>query len=382
MIPERSSDRWLAGVAGGIAGRLGVEPIYVRVAFVSFGLLGFAAYLTLLMLSIDSQATADEPQAAASPENKLALFLMVMGGLVLTREMGLLPDFLLPTSLVLFGAAALWDRSTPEGRSRLTKLFGPDIGGAPTIGRTLGGVALLLGGLFALLQGVSVVQRAGWLAIGVAITAGGALLLFGPWIQRLATELRAERTRRIRADARAEVAAHLHDSVLQTLALIQRVGDDPRRVVTLARSQERELRSWLFGHQEESRELEPALAATAARVEEDHDVPIDVIVVGDAPVDEHVEALIAAAREAMVNAARHSGADLVSVYVEVGNDALDVWVTDQGRGFDLGPALASSVGIRRSIMDRMARHGGTADISTGSEGTEVHLTMPLRERVR
>lgn len=84
----------------------------------------------------------------------------------------------------------------------------------------------------------------------------------------------------------------------------------------------------------------------------------------------------------MVNAARHSGADLVSVYVEVGKDALDVWVTDQGRGFDLGPALASSVGIRRSIMDRMARHGGTADISTGSEGTEVHLTMPLRERVR
>lgn len=381
IVPPRSRDRWLAGVAGGIAQRLGVQPVYVRAAFVSFGLLGFVAYLMLLILSIDSLAE-DGPHPEASPDRKLALLLITIGALLLAHQIDLVPSLMLPAALVLFGAAALWDRSTPLRRSRLTRMIAPDIGGAPTVGRTLGGIALLAVGLTVLLQGIDVIRNAGWLAFGVMITAAGALLVFGPWLYRLAGELRLERSRRIRADARAEVAAHLHDSVLQTLALIQRAGDDPRRMVTLARSQERELRAWLFGADSEASDLEPALAQVADRVEHDHNVPIDVIVVGHAAMDGRTEALVAAAREAMVNAARHSGTDSITVYVEVGPDAIDAWITDQGAGFDLSDEARRGAGIRGSILDRMARQGGLADIMSGPDGTEVHLRLPVRENSR
>ncbi len=380
-IPGRSRDRWLAGVAGGIAARLGVQPVYVRAAFVAFGLLGFAAYVLLLVISIDSLVD-DEPSEEASPDKKLALLLMTVGGLLLAHQVGLLASFMLPVALVLFGAAALWDRSTPLRRSRLTRLVAPNIGGAPTIGRTVGGIALLVVGLAVLLPGIEAIRRAGWLVLGVVITLAGALLVFGPWLYRLAGELRSERSRRIRADARAEVAAHLHDSVLQTLALIQRAGDDPRRMVTLARSQERDLRAWLFGDKGPTAELEPALTQVADRVEHDHNVPINVIVVGEAAMDERVDALVAAAREAMVNAARHSGTAAITVYVEVGHDSIDAWITDQGTGFDPAAVRDGAAGIRGSIVDRMNRRGGSADVSSGSEGTEVHLRLPVTEAVK
>jgi signal transduction histidine kinase/phage shock protein PspC (stress-responsive transcriptional regulator) len=383
MVPSRSSDRWLAGVAGGLAHRLGVQPIYVRAGFVVFGLVGFAAYVVLLMLSIDSVAEEDVEPYEATGDRKVALLLITLGGLLLVREAGLVPGFTLPVALVLFGAAALWDRSTPAGRSRLTRLVAPSIGGAPTLGRALGGVALLIVGLLVLLSGASVIRQAGWLVLGILVTAAGATLVFGPWLYRLGSELTAERSRRVRADARAEVAAHLHDSVLQTLALIQRSSDDPRRMVTLARSQERELRNWLYkGSAAEADQLEAALSQVADYVEQHHNVPIDVIVVGDAAVDEHVTALLGAAREAMVNAAKHSGSDLVTVYAEVGDGRVDVWITDLGEGFDPDAINGAGVGISGSIADRMRRHGGSATISSGPEGTEVHLSLILSEATR
>jgi signal transduction histidine kinase len=380
MVPGRSSDRWLAGVAGGIALRLGVQPIYVRVAFVAFGLVGFAAYIALLMLSIDSFADQDAERIEATGDRKVALLLITMGGVLLAREAGLVPGFMVPLGLVLFGAAVLWDRSTPAGRSRLTRLVAPSIGGAPTVGRVIGGSALLIVGLLVLLSGASVIRQAGWLILGFLVSAVGALLVFGPWLYRLASELTVERSQRVRADARAEVAAHLHDSVLQTLALIQRSADDPRRMVTLARSQERELRNWLYkGSAAEADHLEAALTDVAEVVEQHHNVPIDVIVVGDAAVDEHVEALVGAAREAMVNAAKHSGTDLVTVYAEVAEGRVDVWITDHGVGFRPDAVDGGGVGISGSIVHRMERHGGTAAISSGAEGTEVHLSLSLRE---
>ena len=383
IVPPRSSERWLAGVAGGIARHLGVQPIYVRVAFVAFGLVGLAGYVAALVLTIDSVDESTAPLEESTAERKFALLLMVFGAMLLATELALIPSFSIPGALILFGAAALWDRSTPAGRSRLTQLINPNITGAPTLGRTLGGVAFLLVGMMVLLPSARIVREAGWLVLGVAATSLGALMIFGPWLHRLGSELAAERSRRARSDARAEVAAHLHDSVLQTLALIQRSADDPKRMVTLARSQERELRNWLYkpGAPGVDR-IESALAAVAGKVESDHDVPIDVIVVGDIAVNADVEALVAAAREAMVNAAKHSGADVISVYAEVDTDAVDVWISDQGRGFDPEAAPGSGVGIRMSIRDRVERRGGTVSIdSSPDEGTEVHLYLPVRERV-
>lgn len=174
------------------------------------------------------------------------------------------------------------------------------------------------------------------------------------------------------------MAAHLHDSVLQTLALIQRT-DDPKRMVTLARSQERELRSWLFDESAGNEEtLRGALQHAASRVEEAHDVPVSVVVVGDAALpSDRQGALVGAATEAMMNAAKHSGADRVSVFAEATNGSVDVFVTDQGTGFDPDTVDGDRRGVSESIKGRMVRHGGFAAVeSSVGGGTEVHLTMP------
>lgn len=376
-----TNDRWLAGVCGGLAYRLGVESIYVRVAFVIFTLVsgvGFFAYVIALVMTIDQAEDHDIRAFQPAPiREKAALLIMGAGTLVLGNELGLVPPFMFPLALVLLGAAALWDRSQSSGTSRLAKLIAPGVGGAPTVGRTIGGLVLLVVGLSMFFSGVSFFREASTLINGVVVTAVGAGVIFGPWLYRLARELSAERSERIRADAQAEFAAHLHDSVLQTLALIQRSPDDPRKMVTLARSQERELRNWLYRSGSDHAELGPALEGVAARVEQDHDVPIEVIVVGTASIDGRVEALLGAAREAMTNAAKHSNADVITVYAEVEPSAIDVWVTDQGKGFDVSASLSNGAGISGSIVGRMERHGGSAGLTSTDEGTEVHLWLPL-----
>jgi signal transduction histidine kinase len=223
---------------------------------------------------------------------------------------------------------------------------------------------------------------------GLLATAGivaGLAVITGPWWLRMGHDLARERRERIRSEERAEVAAHLHDSVLQTLALIQRNADDPRTVVTMARRQERELRSWLYhGHQpadpatgHPAGTLAAALTRTAEEVEVDHGVTIDVVAVGDAPLDDRREAVVAAAREAMVNAAKWSGAASVSVYLEVADGDVKVFVRDWGRGFDPAAVADDRHGLRESITGRMARHGGQAVVRTGpDDGTEIQLRMP------
>jgi signal transduction histidine kinase len=206
------------------------------------------------------------------------------------------------------------------------------------------------------------------------------MLIFGPWVVRLAGDLAAERRDRIRSEERSDMAAHLHDSVLQTLALIQR-SDDPKKMVTLARSQERELRSWLYGTERPAggTSLSAALEDAAGRVEQAHDVPVEVVVVNDVPVAQGgLAALVRAAAEAMNNAARHSGTNRVSVYAEAMNGTVDVYVSDQGGGFDPDSIPDDRHGVRESIIGRMSRHGGAATIlSEPGEGTEVHLEMPM-----
>jgi signal transduction histidine kinase len=171
------------------------------------------------------------------------------------------------------------------------------------------------------------------------------------------------------------VAAHLHDSVLQTLALVQRRADDPREVAALARRQERELRAWL----NESRPtgtFATALDAAASEVEGDHHVPIEVVTVGDAPLDDRTAALVAAVREALVNASKFAGPEPIAVYAEVEDGRFEVFVRDRGPGFDPEAVPADRRGVRDSIVGRMERHGGTATVhSRPGQGTEVELVL-------
>jgi signal transduction histidine kinase len=214
-------------------------------------------------------------------------------------------------------------------------------------------------------------------AIAVLLTAVGFMLVFGPWVWRLFDNLSAERRARIRSEERAEMAAHLHDSVLQTLAMIQR-SDDPQHMTTLARAQERDLRSWLFATEREhpGETVGEAVAAAAAKVETAFDVPIEVVVVGDRPATGDSAALVAAAGEAMSNAAGHSGARQISVYVECTPETVEAWITDQGIGFEPATVGDDRKGIAESIIARMERSGGSADlVSRLGEGTEVHLRI-------
>jgi signal transduction histidine kinase len=216
---------------------------------------------------------------------------------------------------------------------------------------------------------------------GILATAGiviGLMLVFGPWWWRLAKQLTDERRGRIRSDERAEVGAHLHDSVLQTLALIQRNAADPKAVMGLARRQERELRSWLHGEPfaPAGATFGAAIERAAAEVEELHGVAVDEVTVGDCPLDERLQAVVGAVREALVNAAKWSGVTAVSVYTEVEDDLVSVFVRDRGKGFDLDAVGDGHHGIAESIRGRMARHGGRAEIrSSPGEGTEVELVM-------
>jgi signal transduction histidine kinase len=232
-------------------------------------------------------------------------------------------------------------------------------------------------GLAFVLTSIDALKSTGALVIATALTLIGFLIVGGPWLWSLVEDLGTERRARIRSEERAEMAAHLHDSVLQSLALIQRT-DDPKKMVTLARAQERDLRSWLYDPDASDEEtLRGALGAAAARVEEAHDIPVSVVVVGEnglPPTNQ--KALVGAATEAMMNAAHHSGAKNVSVFAEATEEGVEVFVTDQGRGFDLDEIDADRKGIAESIRGRMARNGGTAVIeSSEGVGTEVHLTM-------
>lgn len=241
------------------------------------------------------------------------------------------------------------------------------------------GMVLVVTGIvmFRAARGAPDVARQGMVATA-AVFAGLALVV-GPWWWRLTRDLTVERRERIRSQERAEVAAHVHDSVLQTLALIQRNATDPRLVSTLARQQERELRGWLYGPAEQAPAdtMATALQRVGAEVEDLHGVPVEVVEVGDCPLDERLRALVLASREAMANAARHSGAASVSTYLEVEPHQVTVFVRDRGSGFERELVPSDRRGLSESIIGRMQRHGGrTAILSEPGSGTEVELVMP------
>lgn len=244
------------------------------------------------------------------------------------------------------------------------------------------GSALIIGGLAVFLAATTSLSAAANVILAVMVTIGGLALLAGPWFWRLANQLMDERNSRIRSEARAEMAAHLHDSVLQTLALIQR-SQEPREMASLARTQERELRAWLFGRVPSiaGARLRDAIDAMAGRIERSHQVRVEAIVVGDLELDDELRALVAACSEATLNAAKHSGADDLSVFVEVEDGQVSAFIRDEGTGFDATSIPRDRQGIGESIVGRMERLGGSAEIrTTPGHGTEVVLRLPRPPR--
>jgi signal transduction histidine kinase len=255
--------------------------------------------------------------------------------------------------------------------------------GRPEVSRGGLGVALVLAGGFAFLWANGATRPAGEaLLAGLAVLVAVALI-FAPSWRRLARSLAAERTERIRSQERADVGAHLHDSVLQTLALIQRSAEDPKQVATLARRQERELRGWLAGgdSREPGERLAAALDAAAAEVEAAVGGSVEVVAVGDCPLEERGEAVLAAAREAMLNAAKFAGDAPVSVYAELSEERIQVFVRDRGAGFDPAAVPQERRGVRESIMGRMRRARGRAAVrSLPGGGTEVEIALERGDR--
>jgi signal transduction histidine kinase len=375
----------LGGVCAGLSERIGVEVLVVRVLAVmaaTVGGLGVAAYALAWALIPASPGSARSRRPGAwrqAPLIVLTVAALFAGVHLAGSHVG---EGLWPLVLGACGMALLWrpavavDDALPRRRSTLRDYLNrPAQVGAP---RLIAGGLFVAFGAAALLHAVGVQHSLGKAIWAVAIIGMILGLVVSPWVMRLGSSLSFERAARIREQERAEVAAHLHDSVLQTLALIQKRAGDPREVAGLARRQERELRSWLLKRPGESEEdtVAGALERAAAEVEELHGVPIEVVTVGDAPLNGGLDALVQAAREAMTNAAKFAGSERVDLYAEVEDGRVEVFVRDRGVGFDLDAIPADRRGVRDSIVARMERHHGRAAVkSSPGAGTEVELVM-------
>jgi signal transduction histidine kinase len=348
--------RVVAGVCSGIADEIAVDATLVRLVFALLAFAsgaGIAAYLGAWAL-----LPAPGAQAPSRGRRILGAVILVWAGILALRGLGLADSLLLPLALVGAGIVVGTGAHT--------------LGLAPRRAQ-IGALVLIVAG------GVVFVERNGGGSSSVILTpaavAVALLLVVGPWAWRLTRERDAERAERARTEERAELAARVHDSVLQTLTLIQKNPDDARK---LARRQERELRAWLYPDRAPTAEgtLADAVESVAAEIEELHGVRVDVVRTGDATLDERASALVLAAREAMANAARHSGVDEISVFLDAGDEGVSLYVRDRGVGFDPDAIALDRRGVAESIRGRMERVGGSARIvSAPGEGTEVELRL-------
>ncbi|WP_458108958.1 PspC domain-containing protein [Arthrobacter sp. R3-55] len=306
----------------------------------------------------------------------LGAALLLVAAILIARQFGVdVPlGTLIPAAAILGGAAIAWMQLDETRRAGLVDKTKADQAGGWV--RLAAGLALVVAGVLVMVSGSGSWEQT-WLALlaSVAVLGGVALVLL-PWGLKFWKDLETERAGRIRETERAEIAAHLHDSVLQTLALIQRRAGSEQDVVRLARAQERELRAWLFSDAaKESGLLAERIKAVAAEVEDSQGHAVEVVAVGETDMTERHEAMVQAAREAMLNAARHGGGT-VSVYVESTAGSTEIFIKDRGPGFDLDAVPDDRLGVKESIIGRMKRHGGTATINSSSDGTEVRLAMP------
>ncbi len=372
----------VAGVCAGFAARLGIDPLLVRIGFLATIMAGGVGVPLYIVAWVMIPAEGPERPVVARLLNRRDTWLvaagmgcLVLAAVLLLREWGLWfgDKIIWPVVISAAGGALIWRQSQapPEREAAPRGLRLPrhafnlaGVGAALVVGGAL--IFLYLNDSFAAARDVIV-------PVLVIITA--LAIILAPWWLRLVRGLAAERAARIRSQERAEVAAHLHDSVLQTLALVQRRADDPREVAALARRQERELRAWLNESKPDGT-LAAALEAAASEVEGDHHVPIEVVMVGDAPLDDRAAALVAAAREALVNASKFAGPEPIALYAEVEDGRFEVFVRDRGPGFEPGAVPLDRRGVRDSIVGRMERHGGRATVhSAPGQGTEVELVM-------
>ncbi|MFF5446038.1 PspC domain-containing protein [Streptomyces sp. NPDC012888] len=400
----RSADgRMLGGVARGLAGHLGLPVLWVRLAFFGLFLFGdglgvllYAAFWVFVPLGVGGKPAGrslfetlpDGRRRLRTPDTGQVVALLVLAAGMATfgakvQAGGDSGRYLWPTLLVGAGVVLVWRQADNARRAHWTAAGGRNAR-LLQAGRAVAGVVLVGVGLtvFVVVRG-SAAQLGNVLTAALAVLVGIALLA-GPWLIRMTQDLSEERLMRIRAQERAEVAAHVHDSVLHTLTLIQRNAEDVGEVRRLARAQERELRNWLYKPEgtgkdeaDEPASLAEGVKRAAAEVEDLHGVPIEVVVVGDCPLDERLGAQLQAAREAMVNAAKYGGGGgPVQVFAEVEGRTVFVSVRDRGPGFDLDAVPQDRMGVRESIIGRMQRNGGTARLrSAAGGGTEVELEM-------
>jgi signal transduction histidine kinase len=396
------ANRVVAGVAAGLARHLGAPVLLIRIGFFGLALTdGLGAILYAVFWAVLPSGT----EGGRRNFRQLVPFLALSGGIGLVHFMisgtpsnSTLVGWL--AALVAVGAGIIWHLASPSRRQRWSDtvpglpLLGIVLDGdrRSTIIRFLGGGLLVIFGLIGIIayfsralssEGIRALVNG--LIFGVLGLAGVSLAL-APVIWRMFTQLRTERETAVRERERAEIAAMLHDQVLHTLALIQRSAGDNREVLRLARGQERSLRTWLYkGSASPSERFGAALEQVVAEIEDTYAIAVELVVVGDRQVDERVAAAVAAAREALVNCGRHAEVATVSVYAEVEDEQISVFVRDRGVGFDPGAVDDNRHGVRGSILGRMERHGGRAEIrSEPGAGTEVRLTMPLADprRVR
>jgi signal transduction histidine kinase/phage shock protein PspC (stress-responsive transcriptional regulator) len=391
------ANRVLGGVAAGLARHLGAPVIALRIAFFALALTdGLGAILYAVFWAV----LPTDPNLGRRNTRQLVPFVALALGIgllyfVVGGPPG--PSTLIGwlAALVALGTGVIWHQAGPNRRKRwsealpevpwLGAVLDDDRRGAAT--RFLGGGLLVVLGIIGIIayffqpladQGFKTIISA---LVFAAVGLAGVGLALAPVLWRMFSQLTAEREARIRETERAELAAMIHDQVLHTLVLIQRSAGDTKQILRLARGQERTLRNWLYKSTASPTErFSAAVEQAAAEVEDTYAVTVEVVVVGDRDVDERTAAIVASAREALVNAARHAKVATVSLYAEVEEEQTSVFVRDRGVGFDPDTIDDERHGVRGSILGRMQRHGGKAEIrSEPGDGTEVRLIMPVAD---
>jgi signal transduction histidine kinase len=388
------ADRLGGGVAAGVAAWRGFNVTTVRIVFVLIALVSTGWFVPVYVAgwllipaadtdgSIASRARSDARgiRLAIGLTSLLILVLLAAGAL----NGGWLVGWAWPQVFSVAGLVLIWRNAPEEEQATLRHLVEPletAAGSAKwSAFRLVLAGALLIGGvswLFSAHKSLALLRPLG----GVVLVIAAIVLLLGPWWLRIARDLVLERQAKVRAEERVDIAARVHDSVLQTLALIQRRADDPQKVVQLARLQERELRSWLFeGRDPSETGAELTLTAGVRQIQQDvessYGVPVEAVTVGDCQLDDNLNAMLAAAREATVNAAKWSGASVISLFAEVEPGEVSIVVRDRGQGFDPEAVPADRKGLAESVHGRMTRRGGTVTVTTApGEGTKVTLKM-------
>ena len=388
------TDRLGGGVAAGVAAWKGFNVTTVRIVFVLIAMVSTGWFVPVYVAgwllipaadadgSIATRARSDSRgiRLAVGLSSLVILLLLAAGAL----NGGWLVGWAWPQVFSVAGLVLIWRNAPQEEQATLRRLVEPfetAAGSAKwTAFRLVLAGALLLGGvgwLFSAHKSLALLRPLG----GVVLVITAIVLVLGPWWLRIARDLVLERQAKVRAEERVDIAARVHDSVLQTLALIQRRADDPQKVIQLARMQERELRSWLFeGRDPNETEADLTLAGGIRQLQQDiesrYGVPVEAVTVGDCELDDNLNALLAAAREATVNAAKWSGASVISLFAEVEPGEVSLVVRDRGKGFDPEAVPADRKGLAESVHGRMTRRGGTATVTSAlGEGTKVTLKM-------